>query len=179
MKMKARGLRNNNPLNIRRTKTVWQGMKPQVTDKVFVEFTTMAYGYRAAWRTLFTYFYKHFGKNKAVTVSDIIHRWAPPSENPTQTYIGTVLRLTGIGGREHLLPPRNPRGAWKLASILAAMTVIENGIRPEEVDITAIRQGYSMAFDEPFPTESDTPENEEETTVWDEYWDWSPSAYGE
>lgn len=177
--MSPRGIRNNNPLNIRRTKTVWQGMKPQVKDQSFVEFVSMAYGYRAAWRTLFTYFYKHFGKNKAVTVADIIHRWAPPVENDTGAYITTVLKLTGIGGREHLLPPRNPRGAWKLASILAAMTVVENGIRPEEVDTKAIRQGYTLAFEEPFPTESDYPEEQEDSTAWDEYWDWSPLAYGE
>lgn len=176
--MTSRGIRNNNPLNIRRTQTVWQGMKPQVKDKAFVEFVSMAYGYRAAWRTLFTYFYKHFGTNRTVTVSDIIHRWAPPSENDTQQYISTVLKLTGIGGREHLLPPRNPRGAWKLASILAAMTVVENGIRPKEVDIKAIQQGYTLAFEDPFPTAPSYSESQEEPPVWDEYWDWSPLTYG-
>ena len=46
--MKPRGIRNNNPLNIRRTNTVWQGMKEELTDKEFVEFISMAYGYRAA-----------------------------------------------------------------------------------------------------------------------------------
>ena len=40
-----RGIRNNNPLNIRRTQTVWKGMKKEVTDKEFVEFKSMAYGY--------------------------------------------------------------------------------------------------------------------------------------
>ena len=146
-----RGIRNNNPLNIRRTKTVWQGMRAETKDKAFVEFVNMSYGYRAAWRILFTYFYKHFRVNPRCTVSDIIHRWAPPEENDTQAYINTVLRLTGIGGKENLLPPRNPRGAWKLASILAAMTVVECGIRPEEVDTEAIRRGYELAFEVPFP----------------------------
>jgi hypothetical protein len=58
------------------------------------------------------------------------------------------------------------------------MTVVENGIRPEEVDTKAIQQGYTLAFDEPFPTESDYPEEQEDSTAWDEYWDWSPLAYG-
>ena len=177
--MTSRGIRNNNPLNIRRTRTVWQGMKPQVSDKEFVEFVNMEYGYRAAWRTLFTYFYKHFDTNEAITVADIINRWAPPAENHTQAYINTVLKLTGIGGNENLLPPRNPRGAWQLASIIAAMTVVECGIRPEEVDTQAIRNAYRLAFDEPFPSEAEPGKESEEVFIGDEYADWSPLAYGE
>ena len=179
--MKPRGIRNNNPLNIRRTKTVWQGMKTKVTDRSFVEFESMAYGYRAAWRTLFTYFYKHFGARKPVTAGHIINRWAPPSENDTPAYIRTVLKLTGIGGHEHLLPPLHPCGARKLASLLAAMTVVENGIPPAEVDTKAIRQGYQMAFEVPFPTEDDDDDTEADDfdPARDEYWDWSPLAYGE
>ena len=111
-------------------------------------------------------------------VAHIINRWAPPSENDTQAYIDTVLKLTGIGGREHLLPPCNPLGARKLASILAAMTVVENGIRPEQVDTEAIRQGYTLAFGEPFPSESDVSEEEASSSTGNEYEDWSPWAYG-
>ena len=176
----SRGIRNNNPLNIRRNNIHWQGTRVEVKDKAFVEFVNMTYGYRAAWRILFTYFYKYFKMNKPYIVADIINKWAPPTENNTKAYIDTVLRLTGIGGNENLLPPRNPRGAWKLASILAAMTVVECGIKPEEVDTEAIRKGYELAFEVPFPKESDyTEENPETPLPWDEYWDWSPLAYGE
>lgn len=173
-----RGIRNNNPLNIRRTNTVWQGMKEEVTDKEFVEFTSTAYGYRAAWRILFTYFYRFLSLKTPFTVSTIIDRWAPPTENPTKAYIDQVLKLTGLGGNERLYPPMNPRGVWKLSSILAAMTVVECGIRPEKVDIEAIKQGYTLAFGEPYPDKSDTIPAKE-NVVWDEYWDWSPMAYGE
>lgn len=44
----TRGLRNNNPLNIRRNNTKWQGLSATQTDKSFFQFKTMAYGYRAA-----------------------------------------------------------------------------------------------------------------------------------
>ena len=47
----TRGLRNNNPLNIRKNSTKWQGLSATQTDKSFFQFTSMAYGYRAAFKT--------------------------------------------------------------------------------------------------------------------------------
>ena len=44
----SRGLRNNNPLNIRHSADKWEGTRIVQTDKSFVQFTSMAYGYRAA-----------------------------------------------------------------------------------------------------------------------------------
>ena len=40
----TRGLRNNNPLNIRRNNTKWQGLSATQTDKSFFQFKTMAPG---------------------------------------------------------------------------------------------------------------------------------------
>ena len=37
--MQPRGLRNNNPGNIRITKDKWQGLKPVQEDKEFSQFT--------------------------------------------------------------------------------------------------------------------------------------------
>ena len=54
-----RGIRNNNPLNIRHSADRWQGAREEQTDKSFVQFTTMAYGYRAAWKVLESYWH-HF-----------------------------------------------------------------------------------------------------------------------
>ena len=48
--MTPRGIRNNNPLNIRRGASQWQGLKRRQTDKDFCQFVTVAYGYRAALR---------------------------------------------------------------------------------------------------------------------------------
>ena len=54
-----RGLRNNNPLNIRRSADRWEGARVEQTDPAFVQFENMSYGYRAAWKTLESY-WKHF-----------------------------------------------------------------------------------------------------------------------
>ena len=161
-----RGLRNNNPLNIRHSADKWQGARINQTDKSFVQFETMAYGYRAAWKVLESY-WKHFKQQgQPFTVRNIIHRWAPPKENNTKRYIRTVLTLSGIGGQENLLPPDNVMGYERLSKLIAAMTVMENGIRLAEVDTEAIFQGYKLAF----------PENVQDLEDWllgeDEYCDW-------
>ena len=163
---KPRGLRNNNPLNIRRSKDEWQGTATTQTDKEFVQFQSMAHGYRAVWRTLYTYYKRLRERKKHFTVENIIHRWAPPKENNTKRYIRTVLTLSGIGGQENLLPPDNVMGYERLSKLIAAMTVMENGIRLAEVDTVAIFQGYKLAF----------PENVQDLEDWllgeDEYCDW-------
>ena len=65
-----------------------------------------------------------------------------------------------------LAPPKE-----KLVRLIMAMTCVENGIKWEEVDKDAIWQGYDLAF----PGVRKVDKN----VVWDEYWDWSPLAYGE
>ena len=142
----TRGIRNNNPLNIRRTKTAWQGMKTEMKDKSSVEFKTLPYGYRAAWKTLDTYFRIFERECKPYTVRNIIARWAPPNENDTKSYIGNVLRLTSLGGKENLPQPSRRIDIERLERLLSAMTTMECGIPYGEVDKRAIREGYRLAF---------------------------------
>ena len=100
-----RGLRNNNPLNIRHSASRWQGARVEQTDKAFVQFTSMKMGYRAAWRILETYF-KHFeAQHKPFTPRNIIYRWAPPNENDSEAYLRRVCRLTNLAGNEALVRP--------------------------------------------------------------------------
>lgn len=40
----TRGLRNNNPGNLRLSKDKWQGLRAVQTDKAFFQFETMAHG---------------------------------------------------------------------------------------------------------------------------------------
>ena len=47
-----RGLRNNNPGNIRINDDLFQGEIRPSKDKSFKQFTTMAYGYRAMFKIL-------------------------------------------------------------------------------------------------------------------------------
>ena len=58
--MQPRGIRNNNPLNIRRSTDRWEGAREEQKDKSFVQFKTMAYGYRAAWLILQSYYHRFY-----------------------------------------------------------------------------------------------------------------------
>ena len=117
----TRGLRNNNPLNIRRVPGQhWRGELPspegRAGDREFVQFESIEYGIRAAFCILETYRRKY----KAVCIEDIINRWAPPSENDTRKYVETVCRLTGFGGKERLVEDQIP-------ALVHAMAFVECG----------------------------------------------------
>ena len=56
-----RGLRNNNPGNIRKNSDVFQGEKTS-SDREFKQFKSMAYGYRAIFKILLNY-----GRNMGTT----------------------------------------------------------------------------------------------------------------
>ena len=53
-KITPRGIRNNNPLNIRKGNT-WKGEKSVLTDNAFEEFEYMTYGLRAGFIILMKY----------------------------------------------------------------------------------------------------------------------------
>ena len=179
----TRGIRNNNPLNIRHSADQWQGARAQQTDPSFVQFESMAYGYRAAWKVLETY-WKHFTSHGiAYNVRNIISRWAPPKENDTENYIRTVLLITGLGGLENLPQPSRKNDEEKLVQLIGAMTCVECGIRYKEVNWDAIREGYELAFPgkpslartKPIASEAPvelTPEELEDLLMWDEYRYW-------
>ena len=123
-----RGLRNCNPLNIRKNSNLWQGLRKEQTDPCFFQFVKMAYGYRAAFITLRTYFQKH----GVHTLRGIINRWAPPQDgNETDLYIKMVATLTGIAPDEEI----DPNNAGCMTEIVAAMSRVENGRKahPPEV----------------------------------------------
>ncbi len=109
MKTLPRGLRNNNPLNIRHSASRWQGARAEQTDKAFVQFTSMTMGYRAAWRILETYFNHFEREQQPFTPRNIIFRWAPPNENNSEAYLRSVCRLTNLAGNEPLLRPSSCR----------------------------------------------------------------------
>ena len=144
-----RGMRNNNPLNIRHSASRWQGVRAEQTDTAFVQFVSMAMGYRAAWRTLETYHKRFEAKRMAFTPRNIIYRWAPPEENDSEAYLRTVCRLANLAGNAPLVRPSRAHDRTdreKLINLLAAMTCVENGVKMEEVDVAAVREGYRKAF---------------------------------
>ena len=104
--MLPRGIRNCNPLNIRRSKDQWKGLAEAQTDRAFCQFKSLEYGWRAAFYLLTrTYYHKY----RLYTIRTIIRRWAPASENNTEAYIQNVSKLTGILPDEPLgIPSEQP-----------------------------------------------------------------------
>lgn len=78
-----RGLRNNNPLNIRKSGYRWVGKITPGTDPEFEQFDTIEHGIRAAVLIIRTYITRY----SCNTPAKIIARWAPASENNTKAYI--------------------------------------------------------------------------------------------
>lgn len=95
MTKEPRGIRNNNPLNIRKGCN-WYGERFPQVDRDFEEFQSMELGIRAAFVLLRNYITGFSGRSfKYNTIRKIIRRWAPPTENATQRYIDFVCKQVG------------------------------------------------------------------------------------
>lgn len=144
-----RGLRNNNPLNIRNGVSRWKGMEEQEEEKEFVCFLTLSMGYRAAWILLRNYRQRLLNEGKNYTLGNIIERWAPPEDgNDSKAYVRNVLRLCAgkVAGRQPLPLPDTDEGKPIFTEIIAAMTCVENGISMDQVDRGSIEKGWQLAF---------------------------------
>lgn len=163
----TRGIRNNNPLNIRyNPNNKWEGSvfllgspthlcggesggtgrplikrsginncEPVAERDDFEEFETMRHGFRAALLLIQTYIIK-YGCN---TISKIIARWAPPTDNNnTAKYIADVCKMVNMGGNE-VFSNHDPR----LKDIVRAMSLIESG-----TDIRNYWGALDVAWDE-------------------------------
>ena len=134
-----RGLRNNNPLNIRRSGDMWQGLRVQQEDKEFFQFSEMKWGWRAAFRLLC---HTYYGKYKLRTIRAIINRWAPPKENNTSNYIKHVAERTGISPDQELGDPTTHPAQWMMLGM--AMAISENGTA--NLDYLSMLKGWEMAM---------------------------------
>lgn len=123
----SRGLRNNNPLNIRKNSTKWQGLAEAQTDKAFFVFVAPEWGYRAALRTLQNYNRVH----GLTSIRQWISRWAPAVENDTEAYIDFVCNKTDMP--ESACPRISNKVV--MCSIVAAMSHFENGVPAVMVDV--------------------------------------------
>lgn len=120
MNKPTRGERNNNPGNIDRNTTQWQGMSAdQCGDKRFVVFDSPVYGIRALAKTLLTYQRKHGLR----TVTAIVDRWAPPVENDTGAYVRQVARALKVAATQAI----NLSQRETLTALVAAIIAHENG----------------------------------------------------
>jgi hypothetical protein len=129
----TRGIRNKNPLNIRKNDEKFKGEIRPSQDDQFKEFLDFGYGYRAAFVILQTYISKH----NLDTIPKIINRWAPSHENPTQQYIDTISQWSGIGKNEKI----DFANGDKMTKLVAAMSRFETG---EPADMSQVYEGWVM-----------------------------------
>lgn len=123
-----RGLRNNNPGNIRRNSDVFQGEINPSRDKEFKQFKNMAYGYRAMYKILSNYYNKY----QLNTIRKMISRWAPENENNTAAYVSLVSSYSGVGPDDLISFDRE-----QMIRIVAGMSRVENGIEAVMSDVIA------------------------------------------
>lgn len=133
MKAKPRGIRNNNPLNIR-IGNVWLGEVNKPTDPAFEQFISMEYGIRAG----FVILRRYIKRNGFNTIRKIISTWAPPSENNTATYIEFVHKQTGLNTDDVI----RYQDKIVMCAIVSAMIRMECG---EPVPMNVIQKAYDMA----------------------------------
>lgn len=118
IKKLPRGIRNNNPLNIRISNNRWLG-KVAGVDKQFETFSSPEFGIRAAFCIVRTYITRY----NVRSVHDLIARYAPASENDVEAYTNQVLRLSNTYRTEILYFHRR----LQMSTILWAMHVVECG----------------------------------------------------
>jgi hypothetical protein len=138
-----RGIRNNNPLNIRKNGIKWKG---QVENKdAFCVFLEHQWGWRAALIIIC----RTYRKRGLTTVWKIIHSWAPPSENKTDFYAKFVAFRSDVG-LDTPLPSiyNNPDLYFKL---LKNMAIMENGEKYVTVVVLNALKHAIEAYLEEFP----------------------------
>jgi len=128
-----RGIRNNNPLNIKEGNN-WQGERTDNIDPVFEEFEHPKYGFRAGAKLIRNY-EKFYGLN---SVRGIITKFAPSSENDTENYIAFVAKEIGTNSS-------NTLNLWDdelMAKMIHAMSIMENG---RHYSLSDARKGVALA----------------------------------
>lgn len=130
-----RGIRNNNPLNIRYSpNNNWAGrVTKNKKDDSFEEFDSIAYGVRAACRLIQVYVTRYH----CSTIRSIVYRFAPPSENDTLAYYKYVRDAVG-----NLAVKVDDR--LFMGRLVGAMWFVENGIPPTHDQWEQIKLGISM-----------------------------------
>ncbi len=131
-----RGIRNNNPGNIRWGDN-WQGLKKdgKQQDPSFCVFTNAVYGIRALAKVLKNY-QRLYGLN---TPRKIINRYAPPNENQTLAYINSVAQQLGMTPDTEV----NLTETGVLTVFIKAIIRHENGIQPYKDE--TIQKGIELS----------------------------------
>lgn len=129
----TRGLRNNNPGNIRLSNTQWLGQVAAIeqSDPAFTQFTDPVYGIRAMAKVL-----KSYSARGINTLAAITSTWAPPTENDTAEYVKFLSDYTGLAPDAVVTSASYP-------SLIAGIIAHENGVQPYSTDV--LQRGIAMA----------------------------------
>ena len=114
-----RGLRNNNPGNIRQSSTKYLGEVQPSQDSAFKQFQSIDYGYRA----MFVLIEHYYRKRGLKTIRQIISRYAPASENNTEGYIQQVASICFRAADEEI----DITNKDEMVLLVSAMSRVENG----------------------------------------------------
>lgn len=132
-----RGIRNNNPLNIRKGNS-WIGERYPQVDREFEEFQTLEYGIRAAFKLMRNYITGFSGRSvKYNTIRKLIRRWAPPTENATQRYIDFVCKEVDKDQNEVIFFSDRKL----MVMICRAMAFVECG---QWIEVAKFESGYDL-----------------------------------
>lgn len=126
-----RGVRNCNPLNIRKG-SKWMGLASH-QDGEFCTFVSNDWGIRAACKIL-----RSYARRGIRTVAEIIQTWAPPSENDTAKYIQIVCSRTGFRPNHHI----DVYDEDEMVALLLAMAWVECSTVFDESEF---RQGFLLS----------------------------------
>ncbi len=132
---KPRGIRNNNPGNLRISNNAWKGKIPkdQNSDGSFEQFSEMKWGVRA----MFVLIRNWINKGTATTLRAVVNRYAPANENNTERYIDFVSDRSGIKPDEILSADETT-----LKKLISAMIIKENG--DGHVNDNHINEGWNL-----------------------------------
>ena len=133
----SRGLRNNNPGNIRLSADQWRGLSGNQTDSSFFQFVAPLWGIRAIAVILRNYQDKY----NLRTVAEMIERWAPPTENDTGNYANHVAALLGVD-KNATIDVHIPA---TMTTMTKAIIRHENGVNP--YDDALIDQAVFLALE--------------------------------
>lgn len=120
----ARGIQNNNPMNLRISSIQWKNKIVPSKDHDFEQFLTAYDGIHAGMKNVCNY-YKLHGLQ---TIKDIISRFAPSAENDTNSYITFVSRKLAVDPSA-VIDPLDPSVLEQLG---CAIIEFENGTNPYE-----------------------------------------------
>ena len=142
--MIPRGVRNNNPGNIKEfanDHTLWIGERATDDDEIFEEFNTPEDGFRALAKTL-----KNYKRLYSIcTIREVLDRFAPESDNnPSTAYKDFVCDQTRYALGEYIDLTDNA----VLFDLCKAITRFEQGRAPDGADWwddAVIREGVSRA----------------------------------